>query len=349
LRLTVVIPNRNHSALLPRSLGAIANQHRQPDEIILVDDASTDNSVEVIRGFQTQLPQLRLLQNERRLGAVGALNVGVRAATGDAIYCGAADDETDPSLIETVLAALERAPSAGLACAEARVMDEDGRVLGIRPAVAPAIREKFFSAVETATLLRHIDNWVLSVVTIVRREAMLAAGGFDPSVGSFCDSFLARRIALMSGFVFVPHVLGTWHVQARSYSRSTSLDPEKLAELIAVCCERVRRDEGSVFPPGYSEVFARRARFSSGRLAITERDYDSVLINSLALGGQLDARCLSLFQRLPSRVRRTAALSWLTLRLHPISLVRLGHTMLWRRMRGAMGLTLDAAPSHTAA
>lgn len=338
MRLSVIIPNRNHSALLPRSLGAIANQSRQADEVIVIDDASTDNSREVISSFKTRLPQLRLLENEQRLGAIGALNRGLAAATGDAVYCGAADDETHPAFVETVLGALERAPGSGLACAEARVMDEDERLLGIRPAVAPAIREKSFSPSETATLLLRIDNWVLSVVTIVRRDAMIEAGGFDPTVGPFCDSFLARRIALKLGFVFVPRTLGTWHVQVRSYSRSASLDPGKMSELIDVCRARVRQDEGDVFPRGYSDLFVRRACFASSRLAITEKDYDAPLINALAQGTRLDERVLNVLKALPDGARRSLALSWLTLRLRPTSLPRLARTLLWRRLRGAVHL-----------
>jgi GT2 family glycosyltransferase len=246
--------------LLPRSLGALQRQRRQPDEIIVVDDASTDNSRDVIRSFLPSLPQLRLLANPDRLGVVGAINRGLNAATGDAIYCGAADDATDPDLIELVLGALERNPSAGLACGEARVIDENGTFLGLRPASMPASSESYRSPDETAKLLRRMDNWILSVVTIFRRDKLLEAGGFDETIGPFCDSFLARRIALESGFVFTPRVLGTWFVQSQSYSRTAALNPERLASLIAICRDRIKEAEGAPFPPGYSAARRRSSR-----------------------------------------------------------------------------------------
>lgn len=335
LRLTAIIPNRNHSALLPRSLGAMVSQTRQPDEIIVIDDASTDNSLDVIRSLMPQLPQLRLLENPERLGAVGTLNRGLSAATGDAIYCGAADDATDPQFVEVVLGGLERYPSAGFACAEARLVSEDGTFLGFRPASMPLLREGYLSPTETAAMLRWLDNWVLSVVTIARRDRMVAAGGFDEALGPFCDGILQRRIALEAGFVFIPRVLGTWYVQQGGYSRSNSLNPTKTAGLIEKVCERLKAAEGAPFPSGYSELFNRRARFACARLGVLEHDFDAHLINALMQGGRVDGGVLTLAGLLPGELRRTAALGWLTIRLRPTSLIRLLTSAARRRLRGS--------------
>lgn len=335
LRLTAIIPNRNHSALLPRSLGAMVRQTRQPDEIIVIDDASTDNSREVIRGFMAQLPQLRLLENPERLGAVGALNRGLQAATGDAVYCGAADDATDPGFVDIVLGALERHPNAGLACAEARLVSEDGVFLGLRPASMPLLREGYLSPADTAAMLRQLDNWVLSVVTVARKDCMLKAGGFDEALGPFCDGFMQRRIALEQGFVFVPRVLGTWYVQQGSYSRSNSLNPARIAGLIDKVCERLKAAEGAPFPAGYSELFSRRARFACARLGVLEHDFDVDLVNALMQGSRVDGKALAVAGLLPGQLGRTAALGWLTIRLRPTSLVRLVASAVHRRLRGS--------------
>jgi len=338
LHLTAIIPNRNHSALLPRSLGALRRQSRQPDEIIVIDDASSDNSRDVVREFMASMPQLRLLENPVRLGVERSLNRGVQEATGDAVYCGAADDATDPEFFEVVLDALERHPEAALACSEARVLTENGTPLGLRPISMPAFRETYLSPADTANMLRRMDNCMLSVVAIWRRDRILAAGGFDPALGSFADSFLQRRIALESGFVFVPKVLGTWFVQPESYSRSSSVNADLMDRLIGACCDRMKTAEGVVFPAGYSEVFVRRARFACARIATMAPSYDPGLINALAHGGSAEKRFLTLAGWLPDALRRLAALGWLTLRLRPTSLVRLQQSAAYRLRRKWQGL-----------
>jgi hypothetical protein len=155
----------------------------------------------------------------------------------------------------------------------------------------------------------------------------------DERLGALCDSFLARRMALQHGFVFVPRVLGTWHVQTASLSRSTSLDVDRIAALTVAAAQQIQRDEGRVFPPGYSEVFSRRARFASARLAVVERQFDPRLIAALAQEGDPGHGFLALIASWPARPRRIAALIWLMLRLRPMSVPRLLMSAAVRLMR----------------
>lgn len=334
MRLSVIMPNRNHAALLPRALLALGRQTRPADEILVIDDASTDDSRDVIRGFGAHLPQLKLLENPERLGAVGALNRGLRAATGDVVYCGASDDATDPALFASLGGALEAHPTAALACAEARLVDETGRLLGFRPIALPRCRAGYVSPRQTARLLRGMDNLFVSVVALYRRDLMLDSGGLDEGLGALCDSFLARRMALQRGFVFVPRVLGTWHVQTASLSRSTSLDIDRIAALTLAASQQIQRDEGGIFPPGYAELFSRRARFASARLAVVERQFDPRLIAALAQTGDPAHGFLAAIAGWPAPLRRIAALIWLTLRLRPMSVPRLILSAAHRLLRG---------------
>src|SRR5260370_22041932 len=65
---SVLLPNYNHAAFLPRALQALANQTLQAAEIIIVDDASSDESVAIIESYATSLPNLRLIRNSQNLG-----------------------------------------------------------------------------------------------------------------------------------------------------------------------------------------------------------------------------------------------------------------------------------------
>ena len=93
--------NYNHAKLIGRALQALTAQERPPDEIIVVDDASADDSVRVIEEFAAKAPALRLLRNTHNLGAIATLQRGLRAAQGTYVYFGAADDFVLPGFFET--------------------------------------------------------------------------------------------------------------------------------------------------------------------------------------------------------------------------------------------------------
>src|SRR2546423_825465 len=94
--LSVVVPNFNHARFLPHALGALLTQTRPADELIIIDDASTDDSVGIIRSFLPQHPNCIFLQNEENLGVVRCMNIGLRMARGSSLVFAAADDVVYP-------------------------------------------------------------------------------------------------------------------------------------------------------------------------------------------------------------------------------------------------------------
>jgi len=112
MNVSVVLPNYNHARDLPRALNALLQQRLSPFEIIVVDDASTDDSVAVIRQFQQRSPFIKLIQHRENRGAPAALNSGLSAATGKLIYFAAADDFTFPELFAAATTALREHPHA---------------------------------------------------------------------------------------------------------------------------------------------------------------------------------------------------------------------------------------------
>ena len=71
--LSVVLPNYNHGDVIARALEALLHQERRPDEIVVVDDASTDDSRDVIARFAARSASIRVLVNEQNQGVIAAL------------------------------------------------------------------------------------------------------------------------------------------------------------------------------------------------------------------------------------------------------------------------------------
>ncbi len=73
---SVILPNYNHAHYLPQCLNAMLDQSVKPTEIIVIDDASTDNSIEVISDYVRRDPVVKLIQNEKNIGNVPSKFVG---------------------------------------------------------------------------------------------------------------------------------------------------------------------------------------------------------------------------------------------------------------------------------
>ena len=89
--ISVVIPAFNAFSTLLQTLGSVAGQTLQPYEVIVVDDESTDNTIEVARSFADILP-IRIVEQPQNAGVGIARRAGLAAATGDAISFIDSDD-----------------------------------------------------------------------------------------------------------------------------------------------------------------------------------------------------------------------------------------------------------------
>jgi hypothetical protein len=124
LQISIVIPNYNGAAYLEKCLSSILRQARAAKEILVVDNASTDDSVLVV---QRVAPTARILRQQHNLGFAGAANAGIRHAQGDWIAILNNDTEVAGAWLGECAAAIERHPdTAFLAC---RILDYKKRHL----------------------------------------------------------------------------------------------------------------------------------------------------------------------------------------------------------------------------
>src|SRR6185295_14666668 len=101
--LSVLIPNYNHGRFISDNLDAILGQSHPPDEVIVIDDGSTDNSMSVIKQYAAQDTRVKVFQNERNMGVVFTLNRALSLASGDYCYGSAADDRVRPGFFEKAM------------------------------------------------------------------------------------------------------------------------------------------------------------------------------------------------------------------------------------------------------
>jgi glycosyltransferase involved in cell wall biosynthesis len=129
LQFTVVIPCYNREHLIERTVGSVLAQTFRSFEIIIVDDASTDNSVQVIKKAYGQNPKVRLIEKRVNGGVHTARNAGIDAASGAYVLFLDSDDELYPDALETFFNVLSSDSSIAIASAPYR--DDDGELTGL--------------------------------------------------------------------------------------------------------------------------------------------------------------------------------------------------------------------------
>ncbi len=186
---SVIIPAHNSAATLVEALDSVLRQTRPVQEIIVVDDASSDNTARVFEDWQCSLTgavTARLLRQTRNTGPAGARNNGIRAATGDWIAFLDADDAWLAGRIEAQLNTAATHPSSVLFCGGIIPLDAHH----LPPPTVPAFRVTPLSLDDFI-----IHNPIATSTVLAWREAILDAGLFDEQFCGPEDYDLWLRIA----------------------------------------------------------------------------------------------------------------------------------------------------------
>ena len=189
VRLSIVIVNFNGGGHLANCLRSLeSHPPATPCEIVVVDNASTDGSAEVVRGF----PSVRSIQLASNVGFSAGNNAGIRATSGELVLLLNNDTVVPAGAIDRLVAALDAHPAAGVA--GPRLVDQQGLAelsfgamitpLGeLRQKVITGLHRRGFGPVrrwvEHATRRQQHVDWVSGACLLARRSVAEAAGLLD--------------------------------------------------------------------------------------------------------------------------------------------------------------------------
>jgi glycosyltransferase involved in cell wall biosynthesis len=205
---SIVTPSYNQAAYLEDTIRSVLEQDYEPIEYVVVDDGSTDGSVEIVRRYEGRLTAAIRQENA---GQVAALNRGF-ARTGGA-YMGYlnSDDTLLPGAVARMVAELEADPQLLLVYGDALYTDEHGRQTGYLPA----------RDFDVAAMVRACDNHVVQPSTLWRREAWELYGPLNVDGWYFFDfefflRFPPERVAR------IPEALSTYRIHSEAKSTGSA-------------------------------------------------------------------------------------------------------------------------------
>lgn len=207
---SVVIPLFNKEPHIQRTINSVLAQKVQDFEIIIVDDGSTDNSAEVVKNFKDQ--RIRLIK-QKNAGVSAARNNGIKEAKADLIAFLDADDEWEPSFLETVLRLRYKYPEAGAYATAFETYYENGKKIKysckmIPPAPWEGLLLNYF-------LIASLNDMPISTSSIcIPKNILLEFGGFQEGLLIFEDSDLWGKIALKYKIAFSQEIGSIYHLEA---------------------------------------------------------------------------------------------------------------------------------------
>jgi glycosyltransferase involved in cell wall biosynthesis len=216
--LSYIVLSYNYERYIWTTLESILAQSIQDFEIVVVDDASVDRSVEVIASFDD--PRIRLLRNDKNIGGAASYNRAVEAARGEWLVNLDADDWIAPTKAELQLAAVHKHPPLDVVGTYVSVRDEDG---------APYRSSIVQSTINTARDFNLTDTWIgannlCRSSTMVRAAAHRRIGLDDPDMIRAPDYELWTRF-LQAGFRIevLPQELTFMRIHSRQVTHADPL------------------------------------------------------------------------------------------------------------------------------
>jgi glycosyltransferase involved in cell wall biosynthesis len=229
--LSVLMTNYNHGKYIKEALEAILSQSFKPLEVLVVDDASVDNSVEIIKEIAAKNPNLRLIRNEENKGAVANYNKLLHEAKGDYIVGAASDDKMLPGFFEKSMALLEKYPQAGLCCSNPVFFRDNGELIK-EEKINISAQPDYIPAGKVMDKLKNKYFLIAGNTSIINRKEMLLAGGYIEELRWHCDWFASYIIALRKGICYLPEGLASLRVLPKSYSTSGTKATESQEKVI---------------------------------------------------------------------------------------------------------------------
>lgn len=209
---SVIMPAYNAEAFLPTAVESVLRQSLADLELLIVDDGSSDRTVEIARGFAARDPRVRVLE-QPNAGPGPARNTGFRAAAGRLFAFLDSDDEWDPAFLAEQVAVLDARPDIDVVVGNALNRG------GARDRQPARPLRGHLRPITLAEILA--DETCLFIMAVFRREAVEAIGGFDPALLTNEEYEMWIRAAL-AGFTFTRHTkpLGWYSCRPGSLSSS---------------------------------------------------------------------------------------------------------------------------------
>jgi glycosyltransferase involved in cell wall biosynthesis len=212
---SVVIPSYNHEAYITEAVNSVLDQTLDDLEIIVVDDGSTDRSLEVLADISNS--RMRVISQVNQ-GAHFAINRGLGEASGEFLAILNSDDTYHPQRLEIAIAALKAHPQAGFAGSYIQIIDSQGNNLSVKhgyqdnhPWLLQFPERSFRAGDDLRSTLLTENFWSTTSNFVFARQVYQQTGQFRPLRFAH-DWDYALRVSQTTPMLMLPEPLVRYRV-----------------------------------------------------------------------------------------------------------------------------------------
>lgn len=232
--LSLFTPNYNHAQYLEEKIESILSFRIHPLEYLIIDDASTDNSWDIIQKYCQKYSWIKAKRNKENQGfTTNNHKLALRTCRGHIMHSTAADDLTLPGAFEKVQEAYEQYPSVGVYFGPMHRLSED-------KVITETLTPNNFTENSYIAPKDFIEKYInhqsasfsLGAATYYNRKALLKIGGHPAQVRSWRDTLGTWLLALQYGAFYIHQPLAAYRYLETSISSNDTRNYENVVENI---------------------------------------------------------------------------------------------------------------------
>lgn len=232
---SVIMPSYNHERYISEAIESVLNQTFTDFELIIIDDASKDNSKQIIESFRKNDDRIEVIFHERNMGIERTVNDCIEIAKGKFIALFASDDVWLPEKLEEQLKVFQRDPQVGLVYSDAYIINErkNNEITKFSDTYT------FYKGDIYTKLLCAYSKFIPGLTIMVKKECFDRVGLLDPETHGIGDYDMLLRISKQYNVDFVDKPLAKY----RQHSSNISLDTINMVKGVKIAIDKAFKED----------------------------------------------------------------------------------------------------------
>lgn len=207
---TVIVPSYNHELYITKCIESIINQTYKNIELIVIDDGSTDKSVDILKKLKS-MHTFKLIEHKKNLGLSSTKNEGLSIAKGKYIAGCASDDYWELRKIEKQVSQMEKDSSIGICYGKTQAIDTSDTYIN-----GPKIFKAYSGYVFKRLLF---SNFIPAPTVLIRKDVYENVGAYDPEI-KIEDWYMWLKVAKVYKIDYIDEVVAYYRQHDSNYSKN---------------------------------------------------------------------------------------------------------------------------------